>query len=370
MEYMPRPSRIAIDTRDLQKAFSGTHTYLQSLIQAWQKIKGETFEYILLTDHYKVYTGNNKWLKAVEHFQFFLWKQVRLPFLVKKNNCSILFCTDYFLPYFQPGFKTVVVFHDAFFFEYPYHYNPIWLLLFKKMAIPAAFKASAIIVPSVYSKDRILHYTRFPEKKLKIVYEAPNPIPENVSNRPAIAKPYFLHVGTLNKNKNLVRALFAFKALLQANPGCDLCLVLAGKASKHSALNDEKNILATIKTLQLENNVILTGFLDEASLAQMYTYALAYIFPSYNEGFGIPAVEAFRYGIPLLASNNSCLPEIAAGAAIFFNPYEEKEITAAMQLVLTDAEIRKKYIEKGFKRLEDFSWDQAVSELNAIFLSL
>jgi len=364
---MSLPIRIAIDTRDLQKAFSGTHTYLQSLIHAWQNIESKTFEYILLGSQSKVYTGKQKWKKAAEHLQFLVWKQIRLPLLVKKNQCSILFCSDYFLPFFHPGFKTVVVFHDAFFFEYPEHYNAIWLQLFKKLAIPAAFKASAIIVPSAYSKNKIQYFTGFPAHKLNVVYEAPGQKPETIPDHPTLPNPYFLHVGTLNKNKNLVRALHAFKNLIITNPTSAVCLVLAGKSSPHSALSDEKNILDTITALQLESRVMLTGFLDAPGLAKIYTNALAYLFPSYNEGFGIPVLEAFQYGIPLLAANNTCLPEIAADAALYFNPFHENEITDAMQQILSDAGIRKQLIEKGFKRLENFSWHQSALQINAIF---
>lgn len=372
---MPKPFNIAVDVRDLHKAFSGTKTYLASLVEVWKKNRDPRLQFVFLGDFCNVYTGNNKLFKALEHIKFFYWKQISLPFLVRKHDCSILFCTDYFLPFFQWRFQTVVVFHDAFFFEYPEHYNRIWLKLFKHIAIPAAEKAITIIVPSGYAKQRIQLFTGFTDDQLKVVYEAPSlftghqdlPI-HNSTLKNIIKEKYILHAGTFNKNKNLVRLINAFKKLVDANPDQQLFLVLAGKASPHSALNDQENIIRAIEVNNLNNTVLFTGFLNEADLAAAYMHALFYVFPSFNEGFGIPAVEAFKYQVPLLAANNTCLPEIASDAALYFNPLNEIEMTEKMLLLLKNKELRNDLIEKGNRRLKDFSWEKTSAELNNIFI--
>lgn len=366
--------KIAIDVRDLQKAFSGTKTYLESLILALNENKPSEFEYIFLDDLSPVYTGNLKWRKALEQASFFFWKQLRLPYLVRKHKCNLLFCSDYFLPFFQPGFRSVVVFHDAFFFEYPDHYNKLWLWSFKKLAIPAARKAAAIIVPSHYSKERILHFTAFEASKVKVIYEAPAyselTIQESISNeklKNLISKKYLLHVGTLNKNKNLVRLIHAFGILRNKKPDAYIYLVLAGKASTHLALNDEKNILEAIEISGQKDNIILTGYLNEEDLIHAYKNALLYIFPSFNEGFGIPVLEAFKFGIPVLAANNSCLPEIAGEAAVYFDPFDENKMAESIQLAYQNKELREEMTSKGTIRLEAFSWKKTAIEINELF---
>lgn len=368
------PIKIAVDIRDSRKAFSGTKTYLDSLICIWKANKNPELEFIFLDDAFIFYTKKNKILKACEHFAFFFWKQIRLPFLVCMKGCKVLFCTDYFLPFFQPGFKTVVVFHDAFFFEYPNHYNKIWLWLFKNLAVSSANKSAAIITPSIYSKKRIIDFTRFDTDKIKVIYEAPSNIDLDASQpiinkllQEVITKKFILHVGTLNKNKNLVRLINAFKIVVTSLPNEDIFLVLAGKASTHSALNDEENIQSAISHNDLKKKIILTGFLNANDLAYAFSNAFCYIFPSYNEGFGIPVLEAFKYNLPLLAANNTCLPEIAANAASYFNPYSEKEITESILLLLQNESLRNELKKKGILRLHDFCWEKTSNKINEIF---
>lgn len=368
------PIKIAVDIRDNRKAFSGTKTYLDSLIGVWKANTDAEFEFVFLDDPFTFNTGKNKILKLYEHFAFLFWKQVRLPFLVWVKGCKILFCTDYFLPFFQPGFKTVIVFHDAFFFEYPNHYNKIWLWLFKNIAIPSAQKSAAIITPSLYSKQRISYFVTLDENKIKVIYEAPSEIHSNSPEYPnnkllqeVAAKKFILHVGTLNKNKNLVRLINAFKTVITSFPDEDIFLVLAGKASTHSALNDEENIRSAILQNELKEKIVLTGFLTKNDLAYAFNHAFCYVFPSYNEGFGIPVLEAFKYNLPLIAANNTCLPEIAGDAALYFDPYNEKEIADTILLLLNNESLKAELKKKGKLRLQNFSWEKTSNQINEIF---
>lgn len=370
---MQKTIKIAVDIRDLRKAFSGTKTYLEALSQIWKENKDQNFKFIFLDSKSSVYNGPNKWKKGLEHIRFFYWKQISLPYLVRKNKCDILFCTDYFLPNFQRGFKAIVVFHDAFFFEYPEHYNRIWLFLFKNLAVPAARKSAAIIVPSQYSKERIISFTNFNENKLHVIYEGPSCAlsSENISTENPLLKQiesnkYFLHVGTLNKNKNLVRLINAFTIVLKQTDE-NISLVLAGKASSDSSLNDEASIKEAIKKNNVEDKVLLTGFLSARDIAYAYSNAFLFAFPSFNEGFGIPVLEAFKFRIPIIAANNSSLPEIAKDGAVYFNPFIEKEMADQMILLLKNNKLREEQINKGTIRLSEFSWDQIAVQILQLF---
>ncbi len=367
---MQQKINIAIDIRDAKKAFTGTKNYLQSLINIWAYNNNPFLNFIFIDDFIPVHSTNNIFLKIIEHIKFIIWKQISLPILVYKKKCAILFCTDYFLPFFQPGFKTVVVFHDAFFFDYPEHYNKIWLFLFKNIAIPAAKKASKIIVPSHYSKNKILSYTTFSNSKIEIIYEASaiqttinNTMPSNEFLKKCINKKYILHVGTLHKNKNLVRLINAFSIVSSE----DIFLVLVGKSSFSNSLNDETAIKKAIQEHNLEEKIILTGYIDERDLSIAFAHALMYIFPSYNEGFGIPLLEAFQHNIPVLAANNTSLPEIAKDAALFFDPFDETDIANKITSIMIDEKLRKSLQEKGKLRVNDFSWEKTATEINKLF---
>lgn len=352
--------KIGIDIRDLKIARTGAKTYLQELIQAWQALPGASIE--LLDSPLPVYSGSNILLKLVEHWRFFWWKQIQLPQLAIRNNCTHLFCSDFFLPLHKRGLKTIGVLHDAFFWESPEHYNAIWLFLFHRLAVPAAHKANLLIVPTQYAKERILSFENFNAHKILVVQEAAKSLP-NVPDHAAYLithfkalqeAPYFLHVGVFEKRKNLVQLVKAFAIVHLKYP--QYKLVLVGEPSMKNALNDYPAIQQCIRELQIENAVVQLGYLEAESLAAIYQGATAYIFPSLNEGFGLPVLEAFNAGIPVLCANNSALPEVAANAALYFDPHNYQEMAAQMQAVMESVSIRQDLIEKGKNRLTNFNW--------------
>src|SRR3546814_7336943 len=102
-----------------------------------------------------------------------LWKQMILPIKALARCCDIVFCTDYFAPWINLNYKTITVFHDAFFWEYPEHYNKYWLLTFKTLGVWAAKNSAHIITPTQYAKQRILNYLSVPDYRIIPIPEAP-----------------------------------------------------------------------------------------------------------------------------------------------------------------------------------------------------
>ena len=122
-----------------------------------------------------------------------------------------------------------------------------------------------------------------------------------------------------------------------------------------------------ISDLQLQNDVILTGYLTEGALKLVYQNAFAYVFPSYNEGFGIPTLEAFQFDVPVLVANNSCLPEVGGDAVLTFDPYNQNDLIDSMELICTQPILRATLIEKGRERLKMFTWKNTANELVEVF---
>ena len=120
--------------------------------------------------------------------------------------------------------------------------------------------------------------------------------------------------------------------------------------------------------MQLNNRIILTGYLTDKQLKTTYQNALMYVFPSLNEGFGIPVLEAFKARIPVLVANNSCLPEIGGDAVLQFDPFNVKDIAEKMQRVIDNTDIRNDLIAKGDIRLKYFSWEKAAQEVLKVFV--
>jgi len=365
---MPKPLIIGVDIRDLRLARTGTRTYLEELVKEFKKMNGNGVQFHFLDTNFSVYTGNKKIFKLIEHARYQLWKQLILPIKAFSKNCNVVFCTDNFVPLIHLGYQTIPVFHDAFFFENPENYGRLWLWLYKKTAIPAAKRSLFVVTPTQYAKDRIAHYTGIAEKKLAVIYEGPKSLEDqdlgSETNTPDY--PYLLHVGTLFKRKNIPALIDAFK-LIKASGYPELKLLLAGSFPANSQESDRDLIVDTIEKSGLRDQVVLTGYLSDQELALLYKNALIYIFPSINEGFGIPILEAFKYNLPVLVASNTSLPEVGGDAVLQFDPFDVADMSVKIKSVLDDEQLREEMISKGQQRLAGFSWEKAATQLIELF---
>jgi len=364
--------KVAVDVRDLQISASGARSYLESVIIEFKK-EHPGFAFYFLDATTKAYTGNHFLLKLKEQLSYFLWKQFVLPYQAKQLGCRVLFCSDFMVPYFSLGIKTIPVFHDAFFWEYPEHYNKYWLLVFRNLGLAAAKKSAYVVTPTQYASNQLVKYTGINSNKIQVIGEAPKTIDTSISDNEttAIVKQilnldYILHIGTLEKRKNLTALIQAFK-IVRENGFPNLKLVLVGKASNKITLDDSRAIKEAIMQQQSTNEVILTDYLCDAEVQQLYQKAKLYVFPSINEGFGIPVLEAFKYQVPVVIANNTCLPEVAGQGAKSFNPFSVQEMANAMSTLLKDEALRQSYIEKGNAQLQNFSWKKTSAALMQLF---
>ena len=364
--------KVAVDVRDLQISASGARSYLESVIIEFKK-EHPGFAFYFLDAKTNAYTGNHFLLKLKEQLSYFLWKQFLLPYQAKQLGCRVLFCSDFMVPYFSLGIKTIPVFHDAFFWEYPEHYNKYWLLFFRNLGLAAAKKSAYVVAPTQYASNQLAKYTGINPNKIQVIGEAPKTIATLISQNEttAIVKQilnldYILHVGTLEKRKNLVALIQAFK-IVRDNGFPNLKLVLVGKASNKITLDDSSAIKDAIMQQQLTNEVILTDYLCDAEVQQLYQKAKLYVFPSINEGFGIPVLEAFKYQVPVVIANNTCLPEVAGQGAKSFNPFSVEDMANAIGAVLKDEPLRQTYIEKANAQLQNFTWEKTAASLMQLF---
>jgi len=370
---MPKPLTIAVDVRDLRLAKTGTRTYLEELCREFKKMESDELHFCFLDTSISVYTGQNKLLKYIEHARYQFWKQVVLPLKAFVKGCDIVFCTDNCVPIIHLGYQTIPVFHDAFCFESPGTYGKLWLWLYMKTAVPAARRSRFVITPTEWSKKQIHRYTQIPDEKLLVVYEGPKHLTPGEAanantrlNKFALTpKGYLLHVGSMFKRKNIPALIEAFAIVKKNHP--DLKLVLAGPTPANDFDSDFKLIEGAIEKTNLRDDVILTGYLSDTDLGIIYQNALLYVFPSTNEGFGIPILEAFKNYLPVLVANNTCLPEVGGNAVLQFNPFDVGDIAQKINIVVNDEALRGDMIHKGQERLKHFSWENTAGQLVGIF---
>jgi len=369
-----KKQKIGIDTRDLKIAKTGAHTYLSELCKAIQNNRADLqFEYVFLDTRLPIYNGSSKIGKLWEQINYMIWKQVTLPFKAWQKGCSLIFCTDYFVPYIHLGFTTVPVFHDAFFWEYPSHYNRLWLELFKGFGVSAAKKSSAVVTVTNYAKQQIAKHSGIDAEKIIPIYIGPKtsiakPQQNTATNNyeQLLNKKYILHVGTIEKRKNLTTLITAFEQYLTTTQQ-ETYLIIVGQKSNKPTLQDNAVFEMVAASSLLKERVVFTGFLPDYQTAELYKHAALYVFPSVNEGFGIPILEAFAHEVPVLVAGNSCLPEVAGGAAISFDPYNADALSKLIGQTLNDPALIQSLQQRGTERLTHFMWGKTLDALEAVF---
>ena len=373
--------KIGVDILDLRFAKTGQKTILEEYYKQFLQSKDANIDFVYFDPSLPSFPRTSKLGIMANHLVFHFWKQVLLPFRAITQRVDIVFCADYFAPIFTPGFKNVQVFYDAFFYEYPQHYNQLWLKLFKMLAVPAAKRSAYIVTISEYSRQKIYAHLGIPLSKIVNIYPGPKSLPveasidthqkangvvEKAAVLHQIQQPYLLHVGVWEKRKNIPFLLRSFKQFLTAT-SLNYQLVLAGAGNQRMYSDDTAAIESTIQELDLADRVICTGYLSDADLAKVYEGASLYVFPSYNEGFGLPIMEAFRFKLPVIVANNSCLPEVGGDAVLCFDPYDENNLATLLKEVLTDPSLLASLKEKGQERLQYFSWEKASAQLIEVF---
>ena len=366
---------IGLDTRDLKLATTGTKTYLTELINELKKSNDKSFKLVMFGSVWPPYWGNNLFGKIFEHLSFFIWKQITLPVKSFFSSVDVLICTDYYLPLIKLKAKHIVVFHDALFFDHAEYYNPIWLKWFKFIAVNGALKADAVIVPSEFSLSRLSIHLPSLTNKMKVVYQGPKSITSNSilsdSSKRAIEKigdtPYILHVGGFEKRKNLP---FLIKALKEIRKSVDVKLLLVGRSIPKIFNNSYEEIMKTIDSCGLHQEVFFTGYVPDNDLPMLYKNSILYIIPSTYEGFGIPILEAFQQEVPVVVANNSCLQEIGGDAVATFSPFAEEELVQIAVELITKQSARNELINRGTQRLKHFSWEASANDFKIIAQNL
>jgi glycosyltransferase involved in cell wall biosynthesis len=256
-----------------------------------------------------------------------------------------------------PAFVTV---HDLGYLYHPETHTPFqrWYLNWTTRRHTKV--ARHIIADSAATRqDLIQHYDADPAK-IDVVHLGRDPAIQRVTNpQPVLEKfgidgPYLLYVGTLQPRKNLLRLLEAFH---QISPQFAVSLVLAGGKGW---LTDQ--LFTRIRTLKLDDRVILPGYVSEGDKAALLSGSTAFVYPSLYEGFGIPLLEAMACQTPIVTSNLSSMPEIAGDAALLVDPYDVASISEALRQILSDAAVREALVVRGSKRLAAFSWAKAAQQ--------
>jgi glycosyltransferase involved in cell wall biosynthesis len=293
-----------------------------------------------------------------------LWTHARLAWEMSISTPDLLFVPAHVLPWRLPR-RSVVTVCDLGYLNYPdaHSWQRRWYLHWGTLY--SARAATTVIAISDATKQDLVNRYHIPADKIRVVHLATGPefrpdIPDdtidNARVRYGITAPYFLFVGSIHPRKNLAGLLEAFASVVASYAG-RLELVVAGQPGYRG-----NAIMRQAKGLPVR----FLGYVPGADLPPLMAGALALTFPSFYEGFGLPALEAMACGTPVLAANASSLPEVVGDAGMLADPHQPAEWAAAMRRLVDDEGLRADMRERGMARAAGFSWQRCARETMAI----
>ncbi|PIS43044.1 MAG: hypothetical protein COT24_00320 [Candidatus Kerfeldbacteria bacterium CG08_land_8_20_14_0_20_40_16] len=370
--------RIGIDARFYGPTRTGPGRYTQKLVDYLQEIDQENTYLIFLKkdnwDSFKPKSPN--FIKVLADYRWYsLAEQIFMPIKISKTQVDLMHFPHFNVPIFYWG-KFIVTIHDLIITHFPTRRaTTLGPLLYKIKQFGyriviwfAAKRAKKIITVSKFSKQEIIRHFKLPDEKVAVTYEAcdlPLAITasfEELARRFKITKPFLLYVGNTYPHKNLEKMLAAFQKLIKEEK-LNIQLVLVGKEDYFS-----KRLQAKAKEMNLAEDVIFTGFVEDRELPLYYRNALLYVFPSSIEGFGLPPLEAMSYGLPVASSKAPCLPEILQDAAEYFDPTKIDDIVRVVKRLVVDEKLRNQLKAKGLEHVKKFSWGKMVERTHSIYL--
>jgi glycosyltransferase involved in cell wall biosynthesis len=361
--------KIGIDaSRYTHETATGVEWYSYYIINGLlsEALKHEGIEIVLYSPHElsipKEFEHPKRVRKIILPMRRF-WTLWKLSMEMRKNPPDVLFVPSHTLPFIHPKFSVITI-HDTAFRYLKKSYSKLQYLYLNWSTKFAVKHASKIIVPSEATKRDLVQIFKCPVYKIDVVphgFKKPKKIDEEQVSENlksfgfGEAQSYIFFVGRLESKKNLEMLVSAFKIFSENHP--EYSLVMAGKRGVGF---DE--IFNKVRKLQIEDKVIMPGYVDENEKAYLYKNCKIFAFPSLYEGFGLPILEAFSYGKPVLTSHVSCMPEVAGDAAIYCDPFDPSSIAECLEKLADDKIFADDLVKKGFERLKIFSWENSVKK--------
>ncbi|PZV18235.1 MAG: mannosyltransferase [Pseudanabaena sp.] len=368
-QYQHR-NQVVVNLSNLLTKSTGISNYTKNIFPYLKDINP-----ILLSSetypNFDCYPISNKFTPAhgtKGHFNRLVWTQFQLPKIYQQIKSQLLFSPIPESPLWSQC-RSVVMVHDFIPLRFPNHFSP--LTPYHRYYVPQVLKqAEYIICNSQSTADDVIHFCNISANKILPIllgYDSQHFQPEKELNYKSpnhSLYPYFLYIGRHDPYKNISRVISAFANL---NPNREYQLWLSGPSDDRYTPSLKKQV----QELGITDRVKFLDYVPYDDLPKIISRAIALVFPSLWEGFGLPVIEAMACGTPVITSNLSSLPEVAGDAAILIDPYKVAEITDAMQAIANDTGLRSHLSQLGLQRATQFSWaktGQATVEVLKRFL--
>ncbi len=362
-------ARIGIDCRMYSSAFTGIGRYVYELTENLFRIDRKN-EYVLFFNEpefekfkKKSKSQNSKIQKVLVNAPHYSIKeQTHFLHLLNKAKLDLMHFTHFNAPVCYRK-TSIVTIHDLTlnFFPGKKMNSPFYRAAYHLTLKNAVKKAKKVITVSENTKKDLQILLKTPSDKIEVIYEGVHEKFRPLTDRSAVEKikakyrldkPYLLYTGVWRSHKNLPNLIKAFH-ILKNDYGFDGYLVITGRKDPLY----EPEIVKEAVSLELDDEVIFTGLVDEKDMVPLYNGALVYVFPSLYEGFGLSPLEAMQCGVPVAASAVSCIPEVCGkDNAVFFDPLCPNEMAEKIFSLISEKSLREKLIVNGLAHVKKFSW--------------
>lgn len=363
--------RIAVDARPLTMPMTGIGRYTHSLLKIMTKSRHEWLLYsdsplkneFSRLDNVRIRNGNVAPASAVG----LAYSQGVYRSWLKRDKPDLFWSPRHHLPIgLGNALRQVVTIHDVVWKRYPQtmQWQTHWAE--KALMAPSVKQADKILCVSEFTKSEVQAFWPEQSDKCVVVRSGGNlnveqkQFDENSTHK----RPYALFVGTLEPRKNLRRLVEAFANLVNENR-VQSDLIIVGAVGW-----GENDLGSLVKVAGAEDRILLLGHISDNHLQQLYSGAHCLAMPSLYEGFGLPVLEAMRYGVPSVISQDGSLAEIAGDSGLLVNPLSADSIANALEAMFNNEAKRSALSKKASKRASEFSWEKAASETLAVFESL
>lgn len=292
-----------------------------------------------------------------------------LEFILRRSKPDVFFSPTHYLPIFAPQ-QSIISILDISYVHFPELFKSSDLNQLTKWTKYSVRKAKGVFTISKASKDDIIKEYGIPDYRVTVTYPGIREISDNkdkvlsmdeLKQKYSIKGDYVLFVGTLQPRKNVSGLIEAFSKLKKK----DINLIIIGKRGWKY-----QEILDAPKKFGVENKVKFLDSVSDEELVFFYKNAACFVLPSLYEGFGLPVLEAMRYGCPVITSNISSLPEVGGDAALYVNPKDVNDLRDKLELLVNDLKLRKELIEKGYKQAKKFSWEKTARETLSVITKI
>lgn len=367
--------KIGFDAKRVFFNRSGLGNYSRGVVELMAKYYGED-EYLLFTPkagnpvHFQIPDG----VRTVTPNGFVnrkmssLWRSYNMSGSIRAERTELFHGLSNELPgdICKSGARSVLTMHDIIFVHFPELYKPLDRYMYTKKYRSSCMKADRIIAISIQTRNDLVNTWKIPEEKIDVVYQGCNPIfydaadplsKEQVRQKYDLPDHYILSVGTVEERKNL---LLTVKAIAEGR--IDIDLVVCGRATPY---------VDKIREYALKHGILnRIRFLHHVGFQELpviYQLADVLVYASFYEGFGIPILEGFNSGIPVITSQGGVFPETGGDAALYVDPHDVDSMTTALNSTLYDSGLREEMIRKGHAYALNFRDEKVAADIRKTY---